>query len=67
MARVRKSEYYRFYPDGSLEVKYEHDTKTYQWSEEIDGIEEEGTIIWCHINEDTEEYEESEEPVPCTA
>ena len=65
MARVRNGEYYRFYPDGSLEVKYEMNNRTYQWSEEIDGIEEEGTIIWSHFNEDTEEYEENEEPVPC--
>lgn len=62
---IRKGEYYRFYPDGSVEVKYEMVDKIYCWSEEIDGIEEEGTIIWNHFNTTTEEFEENEEPVPC--
>ena len=65
MTKVRKGEYYRFYPDGSVEVKYEMDTRTYHWSEEVDGVEEEGAIIWYHFNEYKELYVENIEPVPC--
>ena len=65
MSKVRKGEYYRFYSNGCVELKYEMDTTTYCWSEEMDGVEEEGTIIWNHFNEDIQEYEQNERPVPC--
>ena len=57
--------YYQFYANGSIEVKYEMDERKYYWSEEVDSVEEEGAIIWNHFNEDKQEYEENEEPVPC--
>jgi hypothetical protein len=65
LSKVRKGEYYRFYQDGSVEVKYEMSDTTYYWSEEIDGNEEGGTIIWNHFNKDIEEYEQNETPVMC--
>jgi len=57
--------YYRFHNDGSVEAKYNGYDKIFVWSPEIDGVAEEGELIWTHFNQDKEEYEENEEPVPC--
>ena len=57
--------YFRFHQNGLIERTYGTD-KHYYWSEEVDCLEEEGTVIWNHFNEDKQEYEEKEDPVPCT-
>ena len=57
--------YYRFYPNGSIETRYEMSKQYYYWSEEIDGIAEKGNVIWNEFNEHKQEYEEKEDLVPC--
>lgn len=64
-SKIINGTYYRFHNDDSVEAKYNGFDKTYLWSPNFDGVAEEGELIWSHFNEDSQEYEENEKPVPC--